>query len=189
MCFRNSITKLEVKVYYRWIFGIEQTLPLAQNVSNPADSRLASAVIRQVTAAIRHTSITGAVIALYSLTHILVHAVICGGLFYVLYFRLIYQHFTYLGRICPNLNLLKLFVLLFRKWDPWTWGCLPVADCRVNIFVSPSLKQLGGDLEDGLKTLLREWQPRREGSTRKTQAAWRPSLPALPSWIVRYSHP
>ena len=54
--------------------NIRQTLPLAQNVSNPADN-LASAVIRQVVAAIRHTSITGAVITLYSLTHLLVHAV------------------------------------------------------------------------------------------------------------------
>ena len=54
--------------------NIRQTLPLAQNVSNQADN-LASAVIRQVVAAIRHTSITGAVITLYSLTHLLVHAV------------------------------------------------------------------------------------------------------------------
>ena len=55
--------------------NIRQTLPLAQNVSNQADNHLASAVIRQVVAAIRHTSITGAVITLYSLTHLLVHAV------------------------------------------------------------------------------------------------------------------
>ena len=43
---------------------------------SPADSRLDSAVIRQVvTAAMRHTSIPRAVIALSSLTHLLAHAV------------------------------------------------------------------------------------------------------------------